>query len=67
MGPPRMGVRGPTAGLSLRVGQGGKERVLHTFRSAHGGSDLETSVVRDAQGNLYGTTVYNPKAGGDGL
>ena len=38
--------------------------MLHTFRSAHGGSDPETSVVRDAQGNLYGTTVYNPKEGG---
>ena len=51
-------------GTVFKVGQGGKERVLHTFRSAHGGSDPETSVVRDAQGNLYGTTVYNPKEGG---
>ena len=31
---------------------------MHTFRGVHGGSDPQTSVVGDVQGNLYGTTLY---------
>jgi uncharacterized repeat protein (TIGR03803 family) len=58
------GGKGSNGGTVFKVGQDGKERVLHTFRSAHGGSDPETSVIGDAQGNLYGTTLYNPKEGG---
>jgi uncharacterized repeat protein (TIGR03803 family) len=58
------GGKGLRGGTVFKIGEDGKERVLHTFRGAHGGSDPETSVTRDAEGNLYGTTLYNPKAGG---
>jgi uncharacterized repeat protein (TIGR03803 family) len=49
---------GSNGGIVFEVGQDRKERELHTFRSAHGGSDPQTAVVRDAHGNLYGTTLY---------
>jgi len=49
---------GSNGGIVFEVGQDGKERELHTFRSAHGGSDPQTGVVLDAHGNLFGTTLY---------
>jgi uncharacterized repeat protein (TIGR03803 family) len=50
-------------GIVFEVGQDGKKRELHTFRGAHGGSDPQAGVVLDAQGNLYGTTLYGGKRG----
>ena len=58
------GGKGSDGGTVFKIGRDDKERVLHTFRSAHDGSTLETAVIRDAQGNLYGTTVYDDRAGG---
>ena len=58
------GGKGSNGGTVFKLGQDGKERVLHTFRSVHGGSGPETSVVLDAQGNLYGTTLYDNTLGG---
>ena len=58
------GGRDSNGGIVFEVGQDGKERVLHTFRSAHGGSDPQAGVVRDAQGNLYGTTLYGGSGNG---
>ena len=51
-------------GIVFEVGQDGKKRELHTFRGAHGGSDPQAGVVLDAQGNLYGTTLYGPTGTG---
>ena len=50
-------------GTVFKIGQHGKERALHTFRSAHDGSTPDTAVIRDAQGNLYGTTLFNGQRG----
>jgi uncharacterized repeat protein (TIGR03803 family) len=50
-------------GTVFKIGQDGKERVLHTFRSAHDGSTPDAAVIRDAQGNLYGTTLFNGQRG----
>ena len=52
------GGRDSNGGIVFEVSQDRKERELHTFRSAHGGSDPQAGLVRDAQGNLYGTTLY---------
>jgi uncharacterized repeat protein (TIGR03803 family) len=51
-------------GIVFEVGQDGKKRELHTFRGARGGSDPQAGVVLDAQGNLYGTTLYGPTGTG---
>jgi len=53
-----VGGKGSNGGTVFKVSQEGHERVLHTFRGAYGGSGPETSVVIDASGNLYGTTLY---------
>jgi uncharacterized repeat protein (TIGR03803 family) len=48
------------AGTVFELSPSGKERVLHRFRAnykvQHDGEIPDTAVVRDAQGNLYGTT-----------
>jgi uncharacterized repeat protein (TIGR03803 family) len=48
------------AGTVFELSASGKEHVLHRFRAnykvQHDGEIPETAVVRDAQGNLYGTT-----------
>jgi len=58
------GGKGLRGGTVFKIGEDGKERVLHTFRSAHGGSDPQAGVIRDAQGNLYGTTLYGGSGNG---
>ena len=58
------GGKGTNGGIVFKVGQDGHERVLHSFRGAYGGSDPNTTVVLDAHGNLYGTTLYGSKGGG---
>jgi len=46
-------------GTVFKVDMTGKETVLHSFTDSPDGSEpYYAGVVRDAQGNLYGTTVY---------
>jgi uncharacterized repeat protein (TIGR03803 family) len=48
------------AGTVFELSPSGKERILHRFRAnyhvQHDGIKPDAAVVRDAQGNLYGTT-----------
>jgi uncharacterized repeat protein (TIGR03803 family) len=62
--------------LSPRSGGGWSEKVLHNFVASKDGSDPYASLIFDASGNLYGTTILggafgfgsvfemSPKAGG---
>ena len=56
------------AGTVFEVSASGKERVLHRFRVnykvQHDGEEPQAAVVRDAQGNLYGTTQAGGPIGG---
>ena len=56
-----------SAGTVFEVSASGKESVLHRFRVnykvEHDGDYPETVVVRDAQGNLYGTTEEGGPSG----
>ncbi len=58
------------AGTVFEVSASGKERVLHRFRVnykvQHDGLLPDTAVIRDAQGNLYGTTEEGGPSG-DGV
>jgi len=46
-------------GTVFKVDANGKETVLHSFTMTNGdGSNPEAGLVRDAQGNLYGTTIW---------
>jgi uncharacterized repeat protein (TIGR03803 family) len=49
-------------GTVFRVDSSGNETVLYAFKDEPDGADPDTGVVRDAVGNLYGTTY----AGGPG-
>jgi uncharacterized repeat protein (TIGR03803 family) len=55
------------AGTVFELSASGKERVLHRFRVnyqvQHDGVRPVTAVVRDAQGNLYGTTSSGGRIG----
>jgi len=54
-------------GTVFEVSRGGKEHVLYRFTPQHNdGFRPQSSVVRDAEGNLYGTTVGGGDAG-DGI
>jgi uncharacterized repeat protein (TIGR03803 family) len=57
-----------SAGTVFEVSASGKESVLHRFRVnykvQHDGEIPDTVVVRDAQGNLYGTTEEGGPSGG---
>jgi uncharacterized repeat protein (TIGR03803 family) len=46
----------PTSGTVFKVDEAGNETVLHSFGAAGDGVLPMASLVRDAQGNLYGTT-----------
>jgi uncharacterized repeat protein (TIGR03803 family) len=48
-------------GVVFKLDRGGKERVLYRFKGGADGAEPNASVIRDAAGNLYGTTNY----GGD--
>jgi uncharacterized repeat protein (TIGR03803 family) len=51
------GGEGYDAGTVFKVSASGKEQVLHRFRdNGRDGARPVAAVVRDAQGNLYGTT-----------
>ena len=49
-----------SCGVVFKVDPTGHETVLYTFRGGADGADPEAGLVRDAAGNLYGTT----RAGG---
>ncbi len=54
-------------GTVFKVDMTGKETVLHSFTDSPDGSEpYYAGVVRDAQGNLYGTTVYGGGAPPEG-
>jgi uncharacterized repeat protein (TIGR03803 family) len=53
-------------GTVFKVGAGRAETVLYSFAGTPDGEDPQSSLVRDAAGNLYGTTIYGGAAGGYG-
>jgi uncharacterized repeat protein (TIGR03803 family) len=44
------------AGVVFKLNNKGKETILYTFLGGTDGADPESSLIRDAEGNLYGTT-----------
>jgi uncharacterized repeat protein (TIGR03803 family) len=46
------------SGVVFMTTRAGVETVLHTFTGGADGADPWAGLLRDAQGNLYGTTVY---------
>jgi len=54
---------GPTPGCGtvFKVDQAGHETVLHSFTGAPDGQNPIAALVRDAKGNLYGTTYLGGK------
>jgi len=57
------GCGGSGCGTVFKVDAAGEETVLHRFAGGKDGSNPQASVIRDAQGNLYGTTL---QGGGSG-
>ncbi|HXM21194.1 MAG TPA: choice-of-anchor tandem repeat GloVer-containing protein [Terriglobales bacterium] len=60
---------GGRCGVVFKVDSTGKETVLYRFKGADGDGPYRGSLVRDAAGNLYGTTSYggNLSCGGTGI
>jgi uncharacterized repeat protein (TIGR03803 family) len=57
------GCSAPGCGTVFKLDKNGKETVLYNFKGgASDGAGPEASMIRDASGNLYGTTFY-----GDGV
>jgi uncharacterized repeat protein (TIGR03803 family) len=56
---------GPTPGCGtvFKVDPAGHETVLHSFGGAPDGVDPMAALIRDAKGNLYGTTFLGGKGG----
>jgi uncharacterized repeat protein (TIGR03803 family) len=57
------GPDGCCAGAVFAVSTGGKERILHFFSGHPDGVNPYAGLVRDAAGNLYGTTFNGGEAG----
>jgi uncharacterized repeat protein (TIGR03803 family) len=53
-------------GTVFKLDAQGNETLLHSFAGTPDGEDPEAGLVRDPEGNLYGTTVYGGTAGGYG-
>jgi uncharacterized repeat protein (TIGR03803 family) len=53
-------------GTVFKLYPGGKESILHSFAGTPDGEDPRSVLVRDATGNLYGTTQYGGTNGGYG-
>ncbi len=53
-------------GTVFKLHPGGKETILHSFAGTPDGEDPRSVLVRDAAGNLYGTTQYGGVNGGFG-
>jgi uncharacterized repeat protein (TIGR03803 family) len=49
------------SGTVFKLDKSGNETILHSFTTIDAGTNPGAGVIRDAQGNLYGTTEY----GGD--
>jgi uncharacterized repeat protein (TIGR03803 family) len=50
--------QGSGCGVVFKLSKSGKEAALHSFTGgADGGEPFESGVIRDAAGNLYGTTL----------
>jgi uncharacterized repeat protein (TIGR03803 family) len=45
-------------GVVFKVDKTGKETVLYTFQGVPDGTSPQGGLIRDAMGNLYGTTIY---------
>jgi len=52
---------GSGCGVVFKLSTIGKETVLYTFKGGTDGAEPQAGVIRDAEGNLYGTASY----GGD--
>jgi uncharacterized repeat protein (TIGR03803 family) len=48
-------------GTVFKLTPNGEETILHTFYGNFDGSYVAVGVIRDARGNLYGTTYYGGK------
>jgi uncharacterized repeat protein (TIGR03803 family) len=55
-----------SAGVVYMLDPSGNESVLHSFKGGSDGANPYADVVRDAAGNLYGTT-YNGGTSGEGV
>src|SRR5580658_1308052 len=51
------------AGTVFKLDAAGKEAVLYSFTGGADGGNPQGGVIRDAAGNLYGTTLYGGGAG----
>ena len=60
---------GGSAGLAtvFKMSTSGQEIILHSFLADGGGNDPVGSLIRDAAGNLYGTTFYGGTRPGYGV
>lgn len=52
------GSGGAYAGVVYEVSPSGQETVLYSFTGGSDGGQPSTGLLRDAAGNLYGTTQY---------
>ena len=53
-------------GTVFKLGEKGKLTLLHSFAGTPDGEDPQSGLLRDAAGNLYGTTQYGGTNGGFG-
>jgi uncharacterized repeat protein (TIGR03803 family) len=53
-------------GVVYKLDSAGHETLLHSFTGGSDGGDPNASIIRDADGNLYGTTFFGG-ANGDGV
>jgi len=59
---------GPSGqGTVFKLDKGGNERVLYSFSGGADGGGPEAGVIRDATGNLYGTTAGGGNNNNDGV
>jgi uncharacterized repeat protein (TIGR03803 family) len=59
------GIRGGF-GTIFKLNSAGKETILHSFAGTPDGEDPRSTLVRDTERNLYGTTQYGGTQGGYG-
>jgi uncharacterized repeat protein (TIGR03803 family) len=57
----------PGCGVVFTVDRTGKETVLHSFTGGADGGYPGASLIRDAVGNLYGTTLFGGIGGFEGV
>jgi uncharacterized repeat protein (TIGR03803 family) len=65
-GTTRYGGKAGGFGTVFKVTRSGHLMLLHSFSGTPDGEDPEAGLIRDAGGNLYGTTIYGGTAGGFG-